>query len=135
MKFRGITPKQAKAMLDDAGNKAIRALALEVVKRIVLRTPVKTGRARGNWNVGVGSPDSAYTDNIDKGGWQTISRGHAIIGGSGEGQIIYITNSLPYILSLEHGWSEQAPAGMVSVTLAELQNLAVEIAARIRRLN
>ena len=122
-------------MLDDAGNKAIRALALEVVKRIVLRTPVDTGRARGNWNVGVGSPDSGYTDNVDEGGWQTISRGHAIIGGSGPGQIIYITNSLPYILPLEYGSSKQAPAGMVSVTLAELGNLAIEIAARMRKLN
>lgn len=36
-------------------------------------------------------------------------------------QLIYIHNSLPYAWRLEHGWSTQAPVGMVSVTLSSLQ--------------
>lgn len=35
-------------------------------------------------------------------------------------QVIYIHNSLPYAWRLEHGWSTQAPVGMVSVTLNSL---------------
>ena len=36
------------------------------------------------------------------------------------GQTIFITNSLPYAYRLEYdGWSRQAPAGMVRVTVVE----------------
>jgi hypothetical protein len=35
--------------------------------------------------------------------------------------IAYIQNNLPYAQRLEDGWSKQAPAGMVALSLAELQ--------------
>jgi hypothetical protein len=37
------------------------------------------------------------------------------------GEIIYLTNSLPYARRLEYGWSKQAPAGMVRITVANFE--------------
>ena len=103
----------------------IRAIALEALKRIVLRTPVDKGRARGNWFVSIGgSAPIEITTQTDKNGSVTISRGSEIIG-TYENQdgfpIISIYNNLPYINRLETGYSGQAPEGMVAITAAELQ--------------
>ena len=128
-----MTVEEAKAALRDRSNQAVRMLAFEALSRIVLRTPVDTGRARGNWNVGAGDPDrSVNIMGFDKTGMETINRVRPLLDAAGPDQTLYVTNSLPYILPLEHGHSSQAPAGMVMVTLAELQPLASEIAARIR---
>jgi hypothetical protein len=130
--MRRITVAEAQRQIGDRANKAVRALTLETMKRIVMRTPVDTGRARGNWNVGVGSPDRSTTEGTDRAGGGTIARGSAPIAAwQGTGSL-FITNSLPYIIPLEDGHSSQAPAGMVKVTIAELQPLAREVAARIR---
>ena len=130
-----ITVDQAQRMLEDRANKAVRALMLEVTKRIVMRTPVDTGRARGNWNVGIGNPDRAVSENGDKNGGGTIARGEVVIESANGEQPFFITNSLPYIVPLEDGWSKQAPAGMVKLTVAELQPLASQVAAKIRAAN
>ena len=42
-------------------------------------------------------------------------------GADGKFPTITVQNNLPYIDRLENGYSKQAPAGMVSVTLAGLQ--------------
>lgn len=127
-----ITVDQAQRLLEDGANKAVRALALEVTKRIVLRTPVDIGRARGNWNVGIGNPDRTTGNGTDKNGSATIARGAAVIKAADMEQAFFITNSLPYIVPLEDGHSKQAPAGMVKLTIAELQPLASQVAAKIR---
>lgn len=97
-----------------------RKIALEALSRIVLRTPVDTGRARGNWMVSIGNLRPRFSEKSDKQGQETISRGSAELIELVAFQDIYISNSLPYILRLEHGYSRQAPNGMVSLTLAEL---------------
>jgi hypothetical protein len=98
-----------------------RMIGLEVLKRVILKTPVDTGRARGNWFVAIGSPSSAANGNPDKPGQTTIDAGSAVITGLTEAQAVWITNNLPYIGRLENGYSQQAPAGMVAVTMAELE--------------
>jgi hypothetical protein len=50
------------------------------------------------------------------------------------GDVVFITNGLPYIKRLEYeSWSDQNPAGMVRVTLAELRPLVEQVADKIRR--
>jgi len=128
-----MTVEEAQTALRDRANRAVRMLAFEGLSRIVLRTPVDTGRARGNWNVGAGSPDPRVNPvGFDRAGTATISRGQSVLQAAAPDQTLYITNSPPYIVPLEAGWSKQSPAGMVDVTLAELQPLAAEIAAKIR---
>jgi hypothetical protein len=69
-----------------------RALVLDIFRNIQIRTPVDTGRARGNWQVEFNGTQEAT-----------------------------IYNNLPYIERLENGWSQQAPAGFVRVTLSEFE--------------
>lgn len=99
------------------------AIALEAVTKIIQRTPVDTGLARGNWNVGFGQPDLTDQRPAPK-GIAPIARAKVALGsnrsGAGPVRVIYITNKLPYMRRLEFGWSKQAPNGMVRITLAEL---------------
>lgn len=37
------------------------------------------------------------------------------------GDVVYLTNSLPYAQRLEHGWSKQAPRGMVRLSAIEFK--------------
>lgn len=128
-----LTPTQAMDKMDAKADRAIRALALELTKRVVMRTPVDTGRARGNWFGRIGQPERRTTEATDPRGSATIAKGQAIIHRFTMGESYFLTNGLPYILPLEHGHSKQAPAGMVTVTVAELQPTATAIARRLVR--
>lgn len=96
----------------------VRRAAIAADAAAVITTPVDTGRAKGNWNVSIGSIDETTTDNTDRGGSEAIARGKSTIEewkvGRGE---IFISNSLPYILALENGSSAQRPEGMTQHAL------------------
>lgn len=77
------------------------------------------GRFRGNWQLTVSAPATAALDRIDANGSETIADGAAAIAAFVAGPPIYLTNNLSYAVRLEHGWSKQAPAGMVRITAAE----------------
>lgn len=112
-------------------NAVIRKVAFDIGARIIMRTPVDTGRARGNWVLGIGSPTIQGTDQVDSYKTKANSNGlgnssakSALLAGlsdfvPGDGKSIFITNSVPYIGRLEYGSSKQAPSGMVRVTLTE----------------
>jgi len=93
-----------------------RMISLEALKRIVLKTPVDTGRARGNWQTTINIP--AVGEKWDN---TNIAAGATIIGTLKSFGTIFISNNLVYILPLEHGHSKQAPHGMVAVTIEELR--------------
>lgn len=98
-----------------------RKFAFDALRGVVLKTPVKTGRARGNWQVTVNrSPENAL-ERKDKPGQATIDKGTARLTNVPAFAIIYITNNVPYIVYLENGSSEQASQGMVAVTFEELR--------------
>lgn len=108
---------------DDIGE-AVELISLEAFKRIVEKSPVDTGRFRGNWNASIGSADASTTETVDKSGGATNARAAGVISGySGYDSLpaIYITNGLPYAVRLEDGHSKQAPGGMVALTLTEIE--------------
>jgi len=80
-------------------------VSFDVFGRVVRRTPVDTGRLKGNWHI---------TPNI------TL------------GKRVFISNNLPYAQAIEDGHSKQAPAGMVKVTVAEFLPI-VNKAVRMNR--
>lgn len=85
------------------------------------------GRFRANWLVSVGSLNNSTIDAVDAEGNATIEAGAAVVAAVKAGQDIFITNSLPYAHRLEwESWSKQAPAGMVRVTILELQQIVDE---------
>jgi hypothetical protein len=98
-------------------------LALDVLRGIVMRTPVDTGRARANWQVTIDVPPENTVEKEDEGGESTISEGLGELHNLRPYHVIWITNNLPYIETLEDGSSEQAPTGMVAVTLAEQRGI------------
>ena len=98
-----------------------RKVTLDVFSRCVLRSPVDTGRFRGNWQVSIGSIDRTVTEKVDPSGSGTLARVQAVAGSMNAGTVAYLANSLPYARRLEYGWSRQAPAGMVRITAREYQ--------------
>jgi hypothetical protein len=105
-----------------------RKIALEAYRRVILKTPVKTGRARGNWQCTIGTPAAGTIEGIDPAGAKAMSTVQAQVAAwkAVSGVSILLTNNLPYIGRLEHGSSTQAPNGMVGVTIAELGGIVQE---------
>lgn len=98
----------------------VRKICLDLVTGIVLKTPVDTGRARANWFTSIGSPSVSVTASTDPSGSSSISSALGAIS-KATGNVLWITNNLPYIYRLEfEGWSKQAPAGMVRVTINDI---------------
>ncbi|KKN70976.1 hypothetical protein LCGC14_0425780 [marine sediment metagenome] len=93
----------------------------ELFKRIVLRTPVDTGRARGNWQIELGGPAQGTLEVVDKSGDGTILKEIAKISDIPPFSLVHISNNLSYISYLEHDKrSPQHPEGMVEISLTEL---------------
>jgi len=119
--------------LRDKSDQLCRALMLEAHGRLIRKTPVRTGRARNNWNVGIGAVDLSTTDkgSYPKGGGEAMQAGITKIGSFKAGDVGFITNALPYVKPLEEGSSTQAPKGMVKVTKKELKPLVAQILAKL----
>ena len=91
------------------------------------KSPVDYGTFRGNWNVGINEINETFQTDFTvkpaKGRYDqaSFSRGSTVVGAIKGGEMINISNSLPYSMRLEYGWSKQASSGMVRVTLKELE--------------
>jgi len=100
--------------------KVIRKTIIDLFSHIAEATPVDTGRARANWNLDFNGDANDLIEEV-----QGKSNANKIISGKvaefryqiTQGYV-YIYNNLEYIEALENGWSDQAPEGMVAVTLA-----------------
>lgn len=100
---------------------------------IVLKSPVDTGRFRANWMSAYGGIDSSTTDAVSTSGAESIGRLDAKLNGLAVGQLFYFTNSLPYAQRLEYdAWSQQAPAGMVRLSVANWQTIVAEEVKRVK---
>lgn len=130
-----------------------KAYAFALYTSIVKKTPVDTGRARGNWNVSVGSADNSVDEKITKNQVPAkMKKNKAELEKAKGDESIFISNNLPYITTLEYGgypspvekgtwvkgkgkkvghyevrseggFSKQALEGMVGVTLANNENI------------
>lgn len=111
----------------------VRKVVIDMTVALTRMSPVDTGRFRGNWMFGEGSPNTATIEAVDKDGSTTVARVTAAVGSVQAGGIVYITNSLPYARRLEYGWSKQAPSppGIVRLTV---QRYTAYIEAAVRGL-
>lgn len=102
--------------LDQTG----RAIVLELFSSVIKDTPVKSGRAKGNWQTSLSAPKSGELART--GDAAAINEVASETAKFGMGKVIYLTNNLPYIYRLEFlGWSKQAPSGMVRKNVARIQ--------------
>jgi len=111
------TPKQAIL--------AHKKIVLEAFRRVILKTPVDTGRARMGWMLTINSPTDAVPP-AGKYDSPDLTGGLAAISTLGFAQVVWLSNNVEYIGWLEEGrpgpGSPQAPNGMLAVTLVEIQN-------------
>ena len=84
------------------------------------------GRFRGNWDYGFNAAPKQQFDVVDKTAATSINRVLSGFSGKPTAGIHYIANNLPYAIRLENGWSRQAPAGMVGVTVLKFQAIVKE---------
>ena len=87
--------------------------------KVVSRTPVKTGRLRKSWQPTLNKPSQSLSSSGSKGI-------EAVVAKAKLGDSIFLVNNLPYAQKIEAGSSNQAPAGMVRVTVAEYQKIINE---------
>ena len=113
---RRFTVKSEKAV-----DKTVRAITFALFREVIQRTPVDTGRLKGNWQASVGAPEMGTLTTTDARGGTTITKMAGAIGGWGS--VSYLSNNLPYAARIEYdGWSHtKAPEGMVRVSLARIQ--------------
>ena len=89
------------------------------------------GRFRGNWQLGVGTLPAGETGRIDKTGEATLGAIVARIPEDAAGKIYWIANNVPYAQRIEHGWSRQAPEGLVGLTVVGFQTIVREAVAAL----
>lgn len=114
-----------------AGNNAalvVKKTAIDMFSQVIRMTPVDQGRARGNWQFSINAPANGALDTLDKTGQFSIAAVKFGANSWKQGDI-WLTNNLPYIERLEYGWSQQAPSGMVRLTVREFRQ-HVEAATR-----
>lgn len=110
-------------------------IAIEILSRIIDKNPVGNpdlwkapappgyvgGRSRANWQVSTNGTTDTALDAIDAAGDVTLAAGLGQMANAKPYGAIWIFNNVRYITALEDGHSSQAPAGMVGVTLAEIE--------------
>lgn len=108
-------------------------IVFDVFSRVIMKTPVDTGRLRANWVVSVGDvPKKAVNESkMDPSGVTPDGSGSSatkseVLGELGKqklaGTVVWLTNSLPYAYPIEYGHSRQAPQGMVRLSVAEVKH-------------
>jgi len=112
--------EKATKKIDGDIQKFIKSVCLEVFKRFIMRTPIDTGRSRGNWQIEINRPAMGT---VEEEMWdQVFERGSAKLAQIPPFSIIHITNNVPYIYYLEYvRRSRQHPEGMVEITLVEMR--------------
>jgi hypothetical protein len=110
---------QAGDNIEKEFNDSIVKVALDIDRRIVNRTPVDTGRAKGNWIASIGTPD---TRQLKAGEQDSIKQAQSTLSNFKGFKKIIIQNNLPYIQRLNNPpqWSLQAPPGYIQ---AEIQSV------------
>ena len=122
-------------------DKVVRKVTFDLFGEVVMRTPVDTGMARSNWQLGINERPTGIVDDAkrrinkqrnDK--WGSYKTAKTVISAPmmanlsnvKAGGVNYIANNLPYIKQLEYGSSKQAPQGMAWITVQNFQRIVDE---------
>lgn len=95
-----------------------RSAATQVVQSLVEKTPVSTGKSRGNWRVRLKRPARRVLKRKDKTGAVTLRAAIRALSRVKPGSTIYITNNWYVPLILDRGTAKIRPVAMVDRTLS-----------------
>lgn len=118
--------------------KAVEGVRIGVAESVINKTPVDTGEARGEWQSSTGSPITSKIGRLDKEAGFAPTSGDGVslreardVAGKNIDKDFYIMNNADHIPYLEYTGSylgsEQAPNGMVRITVADFQNIVDEV--------
>lgn len=93
---------------------------------VVDGTPVDTGFARGSWQPSLNKAELAV------GTGEPLGKLALVTAQMKAGDRFFFLNNARYILRLEYGWSQQAPHGMVRLTLAKAKAIAEANVRKVR---
>lgn len=122
-------------------------VCIEAIRQLVLQTPVGNeknwaitkrypnykragyvgGHMRRNWQASVGTPMRQELAGVDQSGQRSIDEMLQIVAGLTEPVLMWFANPVPYAEVVEFGsgtkkpWSVQAPEGVVTPTLKNLE--------------
>ena len=95
----------------------VRRVTLDIFGRVIQRTPVDTGRLKGNWQFGMNRMPSGELSRLGEAApMRDVNSGVPV---KAAGNVYYLVNNLPYAQRIEEGYSKQAPQGMVGLTVME----------------
>lgn len=108
-------------------NQVVRKVVLDISKGVIKKSPVDTGRFKGNWQYGTDSAPAGAVEIYDEDGRGTLAHIAGQVPQQAAGHVHYIVNNLPYAQALEDGHSTQSPPGnMVASTVSEFQQIVRE---------
>lgn len=112
---------------EEAINKTLQEVVIEIGSSVVMLSPVLTGRFRGNWQLTFGTPSNHSLNTFDPVGSRTIQEIMQKAKYFTAGQVAYIVNNLTYGPLIETGnHSRKAPNGVVRVTAARFAEIVEE---------
>lgn len=127
--------KRIKGMTLEKAAKVQKAAFFDIAKRIIMMTPVDTGRACGGWHADVnqftaGPKDFQGDRNsaINK----AMASVAAAIAKHKIGDWLSLANPVHYIRYLDKGTSKQAPAGMTTQAIAAWEGVVTRINAGVK---
>ena len=90
-------------------DRVFRSVTLGIYKDVIIGTPVDTGRARGNWQLAIGSAPTGEVSRLEKGkGSSQLRQAESRTKRPLAGKSVFIANNLAYIGELEEGASTQS---------------------------
>ena len=104
-------------------NQANREACLQLARSVIMDTPVKTGRARANWQAGLNQAPDDVLEQADPSGEATVAKVQKVLANLKPGDSFVLVNNLPYSQELEDGSSKQAPNGMLKRNAANWPSL------------
>ena len=113
-----------------------RRAALGIFSSIIQKSPVDTGRFKGNWQCAITTIPAGEVNTLDKSplgdvGTVAINRADQTMLDFKMGETIYFINNLIYSTTLEYGHSKQAPAGMVRLSIGEWNQFVEKAVAEL----
>lgn len=121
-RFGKFLKRYVQKQLPENAEAAVIRIALLVLRKVILKNPVDTGRSRAGWSaagklLGVPVPRPVPSD------LTPTEKGTATLDSAGNFQAsIKLTNGVEYSVNLERGTSTQAPFGMVRISMREVES-------------
>ncbi len=107
---------KAKQQMDKKLVNVARGCAINLFNKIIVASPVDTGRFRANWQTTINTPAQGVLDTEVPTSAESGIRSIKIT------DTMYLTNNLPYAKRLEEGWSQQRPSGWVATLVKSAQS-------------